>query len=171
MIPICHFSGEGIRLREFRPADADAIAEIEYDPDVKKFLPMPPVERTEFARCFSPENMKGYAIEAVPEELVAGQASLSPTGTPGEGELRIIIGRNFWRRQLGRKAAALLISDAFENKGATSVIAVVHPNNEPSLKLVHSLGFTYRGKTEGDTGHWQYGHLIYELSGAAVRGA
>ena len=157
-------NSDGILLREFRFDDAEPLAEIEYDLNVKRYIAVPSRERTEWLRDFSPGLIRGCAIEAIPEQVLAGRASISRTGTQGEGELEIVIARRFWGQRLGRKTVALLIPAAFEEMSATSVIAVIHPDNQASLKLIQSSGFTYRDKKRGDPKHWQYGHLIYELT-------
>lgn len=159
--------GDGILLRDFTASDAEPLAEIEYDPEVKNFLAVPSKVRAEWIRSFSPDLIIRCAVEALPEHVLAGQASISRSGIRGKGELRIVIAKRFWGRQLGRKAAELLIPAAFEEMKAISVLATVHPDNRASLALVQSLGFIYCGKKEGDKSDWQYGHLIYEVSRAA----
>ena len=131
-------NSDGILLREFRFDDAEPLAEIEYDLNVKRYIAVPSRERTEWLRDFSPGLIRGCAIEAIPEQVLAGRASISRTGTQGEGELEIVIARRFWGQRLGRKTVALLIPAAFEEMSATSVIAVIHPDNQASLKLIQS---------------------------------
>jgi len=54
----------------------------------------------------------------------------------------------------------LLIEAAFGDAGAPEIIAVIHPDNEPSLRLFQSLGFKKIGTKEARCS-WDGGHLIF----------
>jgi len=158
-------NGDGIRLRNFKLADAEPFADMECcDPIAKKYFPQPNHDRAEFIRSYSPDRMDGYAIEVLPEHAFAGQASIRKTDKLGQGEVRIVIATKYRGRHLGRKAAALLIPYAFEKMNANSLLAVIHPNNRSALKLVGLWKFKYCGKENDNPNHWQYGHLRYELA-------
>lgn len=159
--------GDRILLRDFVREDAEPLADIEYDADVKKYLALPARDRSEWIRSFSPDLVSGCAFEALPEHVLAGRASISRTSTPGKGELQIVIAKRFWGQHLGRKAAAILIPAAFEELHAAAIVALVHPDNRAGLKLLESWGFAYCGKKESNADDWQHGHLIFELSRSA----
>lgn len=155
---------DGILLRDFKKDDAEHLAKIEYDPEVKKYLSIPSKQRNEWIQEFSPAIMTGCVVVALPEQMISGHTSITRTEFPGKGELRIVIAKNFWGRGLGKKAAKLMITAAFEELHAQSVIATVHPENRASLHLIKSLGFIFCRTKEADFNHWQFGHLIYELT-------
>lgn len=159
--------GDDFLLRDFIAGDAQPLAEIEYDPEVKKYLAVPAKDRAEWIRTFSPDLVRGWAIEVTPEAVLAGRASISRASAPGEGELEIVIAKSFWGCKLGRKVAQILIPAAFEELNALSVVGVVHPEHRASLALLASWGFAYRGKKDCAKDHWQYGHLIFELTRTA----
>ena len=163
--------GDGILLRDFRPGDAEALADIEYNADVKRFLRPMTYAREEWLRRYATMKMPAWAIETLPDRLLAGRVSIDPTGIENEGELQIVIGKKFWGRGIGRKAAALAIPAAFEEMGATSLTALVHPDNSASIALVQSFGFTYCDKRPSDPSDWQSGHLIYTLTRTAFESA
>ncbi|SRR6266545_3515614 len=155
--------GDGFVLRDFVIGDAQALADIEYDQDVKKYLAIPNRDRAEWVRVFTPDLAFGWAIELTPEGVLAGRASISKY-SPGEGELQIVIAKPFWGRRLGRKIAQILIPAAFEELNAVKLIGVVHPENHASLALLRAWGFSSCGKKDCAEDHWQYGHLIFELT-------
>jgi RimJ/RimL family protein N-acetyltransferase len=163
MLIILPKHSDGILLREFVTGDAEPPAEIEFDAEVKKYLAVPSRDREEWIRNFSPSVMTGCIIVALPENVVAGHISITRTETQGIGELRIVVGKTFWGRGLGRKAANLIIPAAFYELHAISIKAVVHPENKASLELIQSMGFINTGEVVDDLNHWQHGHLIYVL--------
>jgi|SRR5712691_3517427 len=171
MYPKLPINGDGILLREFRAEDAESLAGIEYDPDVKKYMRLPEGERQEWIQRFTPGSMHACeicAIEVLPEQVLAGRASISKMlCTQEKRELQIVIARAFGGRRLGRKAAQILIPAAFEDLDTTAIVGVVNRENQRSLNLLHFFGFEYRGKKECDPDDWQGGHLIYELSRGA----
>lgn len=166
-------SRDGFVLREFIANDSEALAEIEYDPEVKNYLGLPSQNREEFIRKlrFSPELMRGWVIEALPEQLLAGRVVIGRTSTPGEAELEIVIAKAYWGRELGRKVAQTIIPAAFKDRNVSAVIAVVHPEHQASVKLVESLGFAYRGENQCPPDCLQRRHLIFVLSRIAYNSA
>ncbi len=160
--------GSEILLRDVRPEDAVPFADMEYDIDVKKYVGGPPKkDRADWIRAFSPSVIAGCAVEALAAHVFAGHAAVEhteDTHIPGQAEIRIVIAREFWGRHFGREALQLLIPAAFEEMRIDSLRATIHPENCASITLFESLGFQYRRKKDGDSAHWQYGHLIYELA-------
>lgn len=140
--------GDGFLLRDFVAGDAEPLAKIEYDPEVKKYLAVPAKDRAEWIRAFAPDLVRGWAIEVTPEGVLAGRASISRACAAGEGQLEIVIAKSFGGRKLGRKVAQILIPAAFEELNAVAVVGVVHPEHRASLELLASWGFAYRGKKE-----------------------
>ena len=119
----------GVLLRRFEAADAEAAAEIEYDPVVKQYLGKPTKPRNKWIEEF-PSKMQGnwsFAVIAQPENVLAGRASLhlrslDPITTKTEmnqkRELEIIIASAFLGRRFGRLVAHALIPIAFDVLGA-----------------------------------------------------
>lgn len=131
--------GNGFVLREFHQSDAKNLADIEFDPDVKRFLAVPAKSKVKWT-----------------EEL-----------RRGDGELRIVIRQAFWGQALGSKVTSLLIQIAFEQLAAKTIIGVVHPENKASLRLLHLFRFRRREVVQDSEPLWQRGHLIYRLTRAA----
>ncbi len=53
----------------------------------------------------------------------------------------MLISRKYWGQRLGREAAELLIGVAFRTLEASSVVAMIDPDNKASLNLFEELGF------------------------------
>ena len=153
--------GAGFLLRAPTRADADAIADIEFDPEVKGFLAIPTRRKADWVASFSPDSFRGWIIEADGE--VAGRASISRAKRRGDGELEIVIGKKFFGRRLGRAVATMLVEMAFAELRAKALVGVVHPGHAASIALLRSLKFRRRGVHAGGP-DWQDGHLVYRLS-------
>ena len=73
---------------------------------------------------------------------------------------KIIIAQAFWGQHLGREATQLLIDVAYRELEASLLIAIVHPENEASLRLVKFLDFAHVGTRQSH--RWDNGHQIFE---------
>ncbi len=154
----------GCIIRDFTKDDAKPLVDIEYDPIVKRYVGkgIIPEPRGDWERKIfcDPSSMRGWAIEVIPEHVLAGRTSLSkvkdaPLGT---FELEIVIAKSFWGRCLGRQVATALIHYVFSDQRAIAVIAEVHPENQASLRLLEAFKFVYTGRKNENQ------HLIYELN-------
>ncbi|MFM9969639.1 MAG: GNAT family N-acetyltransferase [Burkholderiales bacterium] len=153
--------GNGFSLRDYVAADIRALADIEFDPQVKRYLAIPKLSKDEWIKTFNPDTATGWAV-VDDNGTLAGRASLTRAKRKGHAELAVVISKAFWGQGLGTKVAKLLVATAFNDLEAKSLISIVHPENRASLRLVRSLGFRRRGVFIEDT--WQDGHYIYRLS-------
>lgn len=162
--------GDRFVIRHFTTSDTQALADIEFNPDVKRFLALPDKPKAAWIMAFDPTDSWASAIEV--DGVLAGRASLSERRGARKGyvEISIIIARGFWGLQLGRRVAAMLIQLAFQQLSAKGVVACVHPENRASIALLRSFGFRRRGLVCVSAESWQYGHLIYRLSSNGYRG-
>lgn len=154
-------SGAGFILRPFTARDVEALAAIEYDPNVKRYLALPTRSRADWVAAFDPDLYGGWAIEV--EGILAGRGSVNRTFRKGEGELAVVISRPYWGLKLGRKVAAMLIDIAFAEMNARALVAQVHPDNHASLALLRAFKFR-RSRVVSAPGLWQNGHQVYRLS-------
>ena len=134
-------------LRDFTKEDAESLANIEYDLVVKQYVgggqpAMPRNDGVREVEC-DPSRLRGWAIEVIPEHVLAGRASLSKMqpASPGTVELQIAIAQSFWGRRLGRQVVAALMQYFFSDPRAIAVIAEVHPENRASLRLLDAFNF------------------------------
>lgn len=159
----CPIHGEGFVLREVEASDAHALAEIEFDPEVKKYLAVPSTPKDEWLRKFHPALVGGLAVVAS-DGRFAGLASLNRASRRFDREIRIVLGSQYQRRGLGMRITKALLDLAFEKPFIRAVVAHVHPKNEGSLRLLRALHFRRRGVLVAGVQEWQVGHLIYRLT-------
>ena len=155
-------NGEGFALRSVTRGDAERLAEIEFDAEVKQYLALPKLEKSQWIEKFDPDLYVAYAIEV--DGVLAGRGSIRPYKRKGNFELAIVIERSFWGLMLGRKVAAMLIQAAFEELNAKAVVALVHPENRASIALLRAFKFRRRGIVEVPANDDQQGHFIYRMS-------
>jgi RimJ/RimL family protein N-acetyltransferase len=136
--------GQGFVVRDFAASDIQALADIEFDPLVKRYLAIPDKRKDEWVKAFDIRVATGWAV-VVDNRTVAGRASLTRAERKGDAELAIVISRAFWGYGLGTKVATLLVGVAFEQLDAKAVVCVVHPENRASLRLLRLLHFRRRG--------------------------
>ena len=53
-------TGDGFMLRPFALEDAGPLAEIEFDPDVKRFLALPRKDKASWIKSFDPASYGGW---------------------------------------------------------------------------------------------------------------
>ncbi|MGE5492267.1 MAG: GNAT family N-acetyltransferase [Actinomycetota bacterium] len=155
--------GIGFIIREFQASDAEPIAEIEFDPTVKRYLALPEGSKRDWIEQVRRLGLYGWIVQSE-DGQIAGSASLNRAKRKGDAELRLVIGRQSWGMSLGSKVARRLVQVAFEDLSAKAIVAVVHPDNQASLRLVRSLRFRRRDVVREPAPPWQVGHYIYRLT-------
>lgn len=155
--------GEGFTLREVEASDAHALAAIEFDPVVKRYLAVPSTPKGEWLRKFDPALIHGFAI-VTSDGHFAGLASLNRASRRFDRELRIVLGSEYQRHGLGPRVAKALLGYAFEHPFIRAIVGHVHPENERSLRLLRAFHFRRRGVLAAGVPGWQLGHLVYRLT-------
>ena len=155
--------GENVIIRTLCEFDLDELYALETDTAVKAFLGGPVTRPREvWIEGMRKLLDQQYAVTSKCTREFAGCASLTVPGLPGkESEIRVLIAKSYWGQQLGREVCQLLIGVAFSHLEASSVLAVIHPNNNASKMLVTSLGFRCIQTKQSET--WDNGHLIFSL--------
>ena len=156
-------NGEGFALRDVEASDASALAAIEFDPVVKRYLAVPSTPKDEWLRKFDPELIGGMAIVTT-DGQIAGLASLSRTSRRFDREIRIVLGSQYQKLRLGTHVTKTLLALAFNRPFIRAIVAHVHPKNEGSLRLVRALQFRRRGVLTTGVPDWQIGHFVYRLT-------
>ncbi|MEP6952480.1 MAG: GNAT family N-acetyltransferase [Solirubrobacteraceae bacterium] len=161
-------------LRRFAPADADAFAVLNADPDVMRFIgdgtPLSHAQSDELltriaghwrshgfglwcvAERSAPEGCLGFAGLAVPAFL--------PEVMPAV-EVGWRLARGAWGRGFATEAARAALAEAFGPLGLAAVISIIAAGNDRSVRVAGKLGMR-RG---ADRLHPTRGRLrIYEIS-------
>lgn len=141
-------------LRTVRPEDAAAFVPLHHDAEVIRLMGAEPTTEEEqrreiewhlrdrFARL-------GWGIFAVVlDDIVIGRAGFRPATVDGEEvvELMYMLLPEYRSRGLATEAVAALMGWAEERNLFDRVVAIIHPENAPSIALIRRAGFEEKGR-------------------------
>ena len=140
-----------LRLRLWRDDDLDEIARMNADPLVTRWLtptggPISYADTAaQLARFRAHWEEHGFGIWAV-EELASGTL-VGRIGLqyhrfwPHDPELGWKLDPEVWGRGYATEGAAAGLRHAFETLRRDRVVSIIHPHNEPSIRVAERLGF------------------------------
>lgn len=150
---------ERLRLRQYRPDDADGLFEIFADPYARRFYPRM-ADRAMIADWIA-WSLRGYvefgfglwAVEPIGEARLIGDCGLTYQNV--EGEKLLEIGYHLIAAERGKgyatEAARAVLTYAQGALGATFVCSIVHPDNIASAQVAgrvhrHRREYVERGE-------------------------
>ncbi len=147
-------STERLRLREFTPHDAEFILELVNDPDWHRHINDPGVRSVSQAlewmesRLFAPYKRLGHgfwAVERKSDGELLGMCGIFKRDSLPEVDL----GYGFVARHRGqgyaREAAEACLAHGRDAMGLRVILAITSVDNEPSMKLLRSIGMREQG--------------------------
>ncbi len=177
------FVTERLRLRGWRRGDAPALAAMNADPEVMRYIgsgAKPYAEALERAESLVREppgdGLGLWAIEewatdewATDESgtgVFHGWAGLFPLDGTEEIELAYRLARSSWGRGIATEAARPLLAYGFDELRLEPIAAITAPENRASRRVLDKLGFAYRGLRSA---YGVVGCCYYTLAEAAWR--
>jgi ribosomal-protein-alanine N-acetyltransferase len=150
------FETQRLVLRPFAQADAAELHRILNQDDVLKYFPGPGSPSLEKVERFVEKQMRqwdevGYAWWAV--ELKSSRALIGWNGLQflpetRETEIGFLIDRTYWGQGLSTEAGRIGVRFAFESVGVEELIALAHPGNLASQRVIVKLGLRFVEETE-----------------------
>ena len=145
--------GEGVTVRELRPADAESLAVLFADPDVGRYIPPPPPTARDFARFISwahEQRKSGSVIcfAVVPDgrDDAVGVLQLHELEPPFQNvEWGFVLGKPYWGTGLFARSAAVLLRFAFDSIGVRRLEARAMAANARANAVLRRLGATEEG--------------------------
>jgi RimJ/RimL family protein N-acetyltransferase len=167
-------SGELVKLRAFREADAEPMAEALRDPAVTQWLdswawgPYSLYDAQEFIRQRGPDTTT-WAIECVEDGALIGSTGLHALDFRNRHcQWGIWIGPpTRWGKGYGTEACRLSVRYAFQALGMEKVYLYVYEGNERGRRTYEKAGFQVEGTLPRH--HWHLGRLITAYLMAAYR--
>ncbi len=163
-----------LQLHPFEPDDLDALAAIYGDPAVMSYVGDGTVRDRERVRLglekmIAMQEERGYAPWAVGERTggaLVGECGLYPLeGVGPEVELTYTFARPAWGKGYATEAGCAALDYAFTAAGLERVIAVAHPGNAASIRVLEKLGMRADG-----VGHYYGAELVrYAFTAAEWR--
>lgn len=154
-----------LRLREFRPDDAEALFRLNSDLDVMRYTGDAPFVDPASARHFlkhysyAPEGLGRWAVTNRETGEFMGFCGLKRADTAGDVDLGFRLFRQHWAAGYATEAGKACLQAGFERFGLDVIIGRVMRENGPSISVLQKLGMTYREMIEADGEFW----LIYAV--------
>lgn len=152
---------ETARLRLYPPrlADLDARLAMDRDPEVMRFIrPVPEdvaAQRTEIrGRIIEPPPGAFWHVEENSAPDFIGWCGLFPLEHSGLIEIGYRFVRAAWGRGIATEAAAAALDHGFRGLELGRVVAVSHPDNAASHRVLHKIGLRAAGTA------WHYGQEV-----------
>lgn len=89
-----------------------------------------------------------------------GTSGLQPLGDSGEIEVGYTLYEEFWRQGFGYEAALGWLDFGFRQKGLERIVAVAHPDNTGSWRIMEKCGMRY----ERNYNHYGMDCVYYAIS-------
>ena len=144
---------ERLALREWTPADADALHALAGDPEVMRYVgdgKTWDVERVRewIGRLSVSYRTRGFSRWAVVEKesgLAVGSCGFAPLPWSGEIDFGYMFRRDRWGRGYASEITPAALRYGFERYGFKEVVASIDPKNDASRRVLEKIGFAYRG--------------------------
>ena len=143
---------ERLLLRPLQAGDACVLHRIYQAEGVLQYFPNPhPPSLEKVQRFISRQQahweQHGYGnwgVVRTEQENIIGWAGLQFVPELEETEVGFLLGRNFWRRGYATEAAAASLHFGFEYFSLNHIIALVHPKNNASIRVIEKCGMAYQ---------------------------
>jgi len=141
-------------LRQRHDDDLPAILTMDADPEVMRFLddgrPPDPIEHEKLVHArIHTDFGEGLGYwSAFPRDRPGdflGYVQLTAMPDYGDIEIGYRFHRGAWGRGLATEAAGVCLDHAFRTRALPAVVAVVHPDNIRSQRVIMKLGFEKAG--------------------------
>jgi [ribosomal protein S5]-alanine N-acetyltransferase len=156
-------------LREMSPDDLGFVAAMLAHPEVMRYYPK--CYSREEAEVWIQRQMRRYARHGHGLWLAIEKATGEPVGQVGlliqqvhgveEKEVAYLIHRPHWRRGFATEAGAACRDYAFDTLGRQLVIALIRPENVPSIGVARKLGLT---EEPGRVLHSGFAHIVFSIA-------
>ena len=140
-----------LRLRGFRDQDLPALAAMDRDPEVMRYIRAVGSEEEEIRRSAAliadnqDKPLGVWAIESRDDGSFLGAGMLKPLPESDDVEVGYRLAKAAWGRGIATEAGLRLRDHGFEDLGLEEIVAVTDPDNEASQKVLVKLGLSFQG--------------------------
>ncbi len=138
-------------LRRLQPTDAEVLHRIYQSEGVLRYFPNPVPPPLEKFRKFvdgqeahwAKYGYGNWGILPDGEREIVGWAGLQYLPELGETEVGFLLDCPFWGKGYATQAALTSLQFGFEHFALDHIIALVHPDNQASRRVIEKCGMTY----------------------------
>ena len=159
---------ERLSMRPITADDLDWLVAMRTPDAVNRFLGGPAMQNREsltkrlpfYLSCHEKYGY-GFSVMTLKEtgEQV-GTSGLQPLEGSGEIEVGYNLSEKFWRKGLGYECAMAWLKYGFDTVGLETIVAVAHPDNTGSWRIMEKCGMRFRGNEE----HYGFDCVVYEVT-------
>jgi RimJ/RimL family protein N-acetyltransferase len=159
---------ERITMEPITPEDLEWLIEMRTPDAVNRYLGGPAMQNREsltkrlpfYLSCHEKHGF-GFSIMTLKEtgEKI-GTSGLQPLEESGEIEVGYNLSEKYWRKGLGYECAMGWLEFGFEEAGLDKIVAVAHPDNTGSWRIMEKCGMRFRGNEE----HYGIDCVVYEIT-------
>jgi RimJ/RimL family protein N-acetyltransferase len=163
---------ERLELREFSPGEAEALFQLNADPEVVRYTGDVPfrdvAEVLELIRSYDNYARDGFgrwSVYRLDTGEYLGWCGLNRRATTGEVDIGFRFRRGAWGRGYATEAAREALRLGFERFGLSAVVARAMRDNVASHRVIAKLGMDEVSRFELDGAEW----VQYQLSADEYR--
>ena len=138
-------------LRAFTKEDVDPLHHILGEKDILRYFPSPsPPSRDKVEKLISARlkhweehGFGWWGVEPRSKKQLIGWSGLLFLPETEEIEVGYLLDKAFWGKGLATEAAQVCLQYGFEKVEAESIIAIVHPENVASQRVIEKLGMSF----------------------------
>src|SRR5438270_3624734 len=144
-------------IREWRKRDREGLHRLATDPRVMEYVNNKKPwndEQIDFLihREKGHLTRMGYCLGPLihkDTDNMIGIAGLKPLGTTSEIEIGWWLAPEMWRKGLGSEISRAIVRFASEKTTLTEIVAIVHPENQGSIRIIEKLGMRFERLATG----------------------
>ncbi len=141
-----------LTLRPLLPEDAESLHHIYLSEGVLRYFPNPippPLDKVERFIAGQSEHWEHYgygdwAVVLSSGQMMIGWAGLQYLPELGETEVGFLFNRPYWGKGYATEAALAALSFGFERLSLEQIIALVHPGNLASRRVIEKCGLRHK---------------------------
>jgi len=141
-----------LKLRPMRVSDAEVLNRINQAEGVLRYFPgsnPPPLERvqrfiTGQQQHWQEHGYGNWGIVLAGRRKIIGWAGLQYLPELGETEVGFLLDRPYWGKGYATEAALASLKFGFDHCSLHSIIALVHPHNLASRRVLEKCGMVYQ---------------------------
>lgn len=135
-------------MRPFELSDAQPLFGILSDPEVILYMPWkeaPPLERVQRfvqqqIRHWEDHPYGWWALESTDYHEFMGWCGLQYLPETDQTEVGYLLGKKYWGKGIATATSQISLTYGFETIGLEKIIALVHPENQASIRVIEKQG-------------------------------
>ncbi len=164
----CMLETERLIINKITPEDLPWLIEMRAPEAVNRYLGGPKLQSAEALKARLPFYIQCHeefgfgfctmTLKTTGEKI--GTSGLQPLEDTGEIEVGYNLSERFWRQGFGYECAMAWLRYGFETAGLDRIVAVAHPDNTGSWRIMEKCGMKY----EKSEHHYGFECVVYAIS-------